>query len=146
MAGAEEHGFTLDEGVRAAVACIDAGIESIELSHALGMPAWVDKAPEPPFLPMAEAVRAAIGPDYPLALVNGFRNLSSMEAVLESGVAQLISLCRPLIVEPDLPRKLRDGISDHASCASCSQCWPKATGEGTACHNRSVRRRLALPV
>ena len=92
------------------------------------------------------AVRQAVGPDYPLALVNGFRALSTMEAVLERGAAQLISLCRPLIVEPDLPRKLRNGVCDRASCASCSQCWPNEYGEGIACHNRAVRRRLALPV
>ena len=66
-----------------------------------------------------------------------------MERVLASGVADLISLCRPLIVEPDLPRKLRDGVRDRAYCANCRQCWPERVGEGIACRNRSIQRRLA---
>lgn len=142
-AGSEKSGQTLDQGVQAAVACMEEGVESIELSHGWGTPEWAKEAGEPPFLRMAEAVRAAVGPGYPLALVNGFRSLDVMERVLGTGVVDLISMCRPLIVEPDLPRKLRAGITDVAICASCSQCWPNDFGEGIACHNRSVQRRLA---
>ena len=143
VAGKEEDGLTLAEGAGAAALCVEAGIDAIEISHGLGVPAWTKEAPEPPYLAMAEAVRAAVGPDYPLALVNGFRNLDVMQNVLDSDLVQIISLCRPLIVEPDLPRKLRDGLSDRASCARCSQCWPNELGEGIACHNRSVQKRLA---
>lgn len=142
VAGREDAGLTLDDGAHAALACVEAGIDAIEISHAVGLPAWVKTAPEPPFLRMAEAVRAAIGPDYPLALVNGFRHAAVMRRTLESGVVQLISLCRPLIVEPHLPRMLQAGDVDEAICASCSQCWPNAFGEGIACHNRSVQKRL----
>jgi 2,4-dienoyl-CoA reductase-like NADH-dependent reductase (Old Yellow Enzyme family) len=143
VAGSEASGLTLEQGVQTAITCVERGVDAIEISNGWGMPAWVEDAPEPPFLRMADAVRSAVGPDYPLALVNGFRNLSVMQDVLESGAADMISLCRPLIVEPDLPRKLRDGLSDRASCARCSQCWPEQPGEGIACHNRSVQRRLA---
>ena len=143
VAGSEASGLSLEQGVQAALVCAESGVDAIELSHGWGAPMWAEDAGEPPFLRMAEAVRSAVGPDYPLALVNGFRNLDVMQSVLDSGAADIISLCRPLIVEPYLPRKLRDGVSDRASCASCSQCWPKRAGEGVACHNRSVQRRLA---
>ena len=146
VAGDEASGQTLEYGVQAAVACMEDGIEAIELSHGWNSPEWAKTAPEPPFLRMAEAVRAAVGPDYPLALVNGFRTLDAMESTLDSGNVDLISLCRPLIVEPDLPNRLRDGISDVAYCASCSQCWPNDLGEGIACHNRSLQRRLTEAV
>lgn len=142
VTGREDAGLTLEEGARAAAACVDVGIDAIEISHAVGTPAWAKNAPEPPFLPMAEAVRAAVPPDYPLALVNGFRHVSVMQRTLESGVVQLISLCRPLIVEPHLPRMLQAGDVDEAICASCGQCWPNTFGEGIACHNRSVQKRL----
>lgn len=141
--GSENSGQTIELGAQAALACVDGGVDVIELSHGWGSPEWCKSAPEPQFLPMAETVRQAVGPDYPLALVNGFRNLSVMEDVLESGVADLVSLCRPLIVEPDLIAKLRDGKTTEALCASCSQCWPNTFGEGIACHNKSVQRRLA---
>jgi len=143
VAGLNQHGFTLAEGVQTAQACVEAGVDAIEISHALGAPAWAEHAPEPRYLTLAQAVREGVGPDFPLALVNGFRTRSIMQDVLDDGVAQLISLCRPLIVEPDLPNKLRDGRREVAACARCSQCWPKSPDEGVACHNRSVQRRLA---
>jgi len=141
-AGTAARSAVAASGARAAAACVDVGIDAIEISHAVGTPAWAKSAPEPPFLPMAEAVRAAVPPDYPLALVNGFRHVSVMQRTLESGVVQLISLCRPLIVEPHLPRMLQAGDVDEAICASCGQCWPNTFGEGIACHNRSVQKRL----
>ena len=143
VAGRKEHGFSLPEGAQAARASVAAGVDVIEVSHALGVPNWVNHAPEPAYLALGQAVREAVGPDFPLALVNGFRTRSVMQDVLDDGVAQLISLCRPLIVEPDLPNKLRDGRREAAACARCSQCWPKSPDEGVACHNRSVQRRLA---
>lgn len=146
VAGSAESGQTLDKGVQAALACVEEGVDAIELSHGWGSPSWTKDAPEPPFLRMAEGVRAAVGPHYPLALVNGFRHVDVMERVLASGVVDLISLCRPLIVQPDLPRQLQAGETDTAICASCGTCWPNAYGEGVACHNRSVQRRLAEAV
>lgn len=143
VAGSEASGQTLAEGALAALACAQAGVDAVEISHGWGTPAWAKDAPEPPFLRMAEAVRAAVGPGYPLALVNGFRHLDIMERVLDSGLVDLISLCRPLIVEPDLPRKLESGSSTKSMCATCGQCWPNDFGEGVACHNLSVQRRLA---
>ncbi len=135
-------GLSLAEGAKAAAACRDAGIDAVEISHALGMPAWAKRAPEPAFLRMAQAVRAAVGPGYPLALVNGFRQRAVMDRTLESGVVDLISLCRPLIVQPHLPRLLREQEIGRAMCASCGQCWPNDFGEGVACHNRALQRRL----
>jgi 2,4-dienoyl-CoA reductase-like NADH-dependent reductase (Old Yellow Enzyme family) len=146
VAGSDESGQNLDLGVQAALACVQEGVDAIELSHGWGSPSWSKDAPEPPFLRMAEAVRAAVGPDYPLALVNGFRHVDVMQRTLDAGAADLISLCRPLIVQPDLPRLLQEGAIHEAICASCSQCWPNAFGEGVACHNRSVQRRLAEAV
>ncbi len=44
-----------------------------------------------------------------------------MEDVLQKGEADLISLARPLIREPDLPNKLREGL-EKAECISCNGC------------------------
>ena len=143
VAGDDASGQTLELGAQAALACVEGGVDCIEMSHGWNSPEWSADAPEPQFLPMAKAVRAAVGPDYPLALVNGFRNLDIMERTLDSGVVDLISMCRPLIVEPDFIAKMRDGISEVALCASCGQCWPNTFGEGIACHNQAVQRRLA---
>jgi 2,4-dienoyl-CoA reductase-like NADH-dependent reductase (Old Yellow Enzyme family)/thioredoxin reductase len=46
------------------------------------------------------------------------------EAILASGKADIIGLCRPLIVDPDWPRKAMEGrTGDIRYCIACNQCW-----------------------
>ncbi|MFP4395569.1 MAG: hypothetical protein ACLFTI_09925 [Anaerolineales bacterium] len=49
------------------------------------------------------------------------------------------SMSRPLICEPDLPRRLRAG-QERAACISGNQCWPKGMDEGIACKCPGVER------
>jgi 2,4-dienoyl-CoA reductase-like NADH-dependent reductase (Old Yellow Enzyme family) len=61
-------------------------------------------------------------------LVGGFRSFSKIEAVLESKGADFISLSRPLIRQPDLPRLWQSGKGpDQAECISCNACLPLNT-------------------
>jgi 2,4-dienoyl-CoA reductase-like NADH-dependent reductase (Old Yellow Enzyme family) len=62
--------------------------------------------------------------------------------VLAGGPVQIVSLCRPLIAEPDLPQKLREVAGYQAACVRCGKCWPVALGKGTACYNAAVQRKL----
>jgi 2,4-dienoyl-CoA reductase-like NADH-dependent reductase (Old Yellow Enzyme family) len=142
VAGAARHGYGIKDGADVARRCSRMGVDCIEISHAFGAPEGTRYDDEPPYLPMAKVVRQEVGAEYPLALVNGFSALRQMEGVLSSGVAQLISLSRPLICEPDLPRKLRTGVTDVAACARCDECWPRNPGEGVACHNEDVQAAL----
>lgn len=54
-------------------------------------------------------------------LVGGMRSRHVMEDVLLKGDADLISMSRPLIREPDLPDKMRGG-KEKADCISCNGC------------------------
>jgi len=137
-------GLSRAEGARAAAECVRLGIDCVEMSHAGGIPESIDKTQEGAFRPFAEAVRAVVGPDYPLALVYGFRTRAAMQAVLDEGLAQVISLCRPLIAEPDLPARLHDTDGYEAACTRCTRCWPKEPGQGVGCYNAAVRRELGL--
>lgn len=58
----------------------------------------------------------------PLFLVGGMRRVEHMEEVLQSGDAQFISLCRPLIREPLLVKKIAQGETTAAACISCNKC------------------------
>jgi 2,4-dienoyl-CoA reductase-like NADH-dependent reductase (Old Yellow Enzyme family) len=64
------------------------------------------------------------------------------DGLLVDGLVQMVSLCRPLIAEPDLPTKLREVKGYEAACVRCGKCWPEALSEGIACHNAAVQRTL----
>jgi 2,4-dienoyl-CoA reductase-like NADH-dependent reductase (Old Yellow Enzyme family) len=46
-----------------------------------------------------------------------------MEEIVEGGEADLISMSRPLIREPLLVKRFREGTADSASCISCNKCF-----------------------
>lgn len=82
----------------------------------------------------AEVIRAAIG-DVPFILVGGLRRLAHMEEVVESGKADFVALSRPLVREPSLVRKFREGSADASSCISCNRCFAEIV------HRRPLRCR-----
>lgn len=61
------------------------------------------------------------GLGIPVILVGGLRSRSLAEDILMSGDADLVSVSRPLIREPDLPDKFREG-KEKADCISCNGC------------------------
>ena len=60
----------------------------------------------------------------PVALVGGIRSLKMANEILESGDADLISMCRPLIREPHLLVRWQHGEAKPATCISCNKCMP----------------------
>ncbi len=145
VAGSEESQFEIADGARIAADCAKLGIDCIEISHAVGEPKYIDMKQEAPYKPWAEAVRQAVGDDFPLALVNRMLTHAGMQALLDSGLVQMVSLCRPLIAEPDLLHKLRQDSAYEHACVRCWTCWPKELGQGVACRNVKTLRRLGRP-
>lgn len=72
-------------------------------------------------IPALKSLRASMG-NVPLFSGGGMRTRAEMEEVLNNHTADFIALCRPLIREPLLVKKLREGTSDHADCTSCNRC------------------------
>ena len=71
------------------------------------------------YLPAAEALTLGI----PLLLVGGNRDVERLEAIVQGGKVDFIALCRPLIREPDLPNRWREGRGpSRAACTSCNAC------------------------
>jgi len=59
----------------------------------------------------------------PAILVGGNRDAERLEAIVRQGKVGFIALCRPLICEPDLPKRWLAGRgSSTAACISCNSC------------------------
>ena len=67
-----------------------------------------------------EKIRKATKPTT-MALVNGIRSLGCMQAIVDKGLADLISMSRPFVREPDVVRKLEKGQAE-VTCTSCGAC------------------------
>jgi hypothetical protein len=61
------------------------------------------------FLDYVERIRART--KLPLMLTGGFRTAEAMTRAIEGGAVDVVGLARPLIVEPDLPRRLIGGTA-----------------------------------
>ena len=141
-AGEKGSGLDLADGAAVAAICADLGLDCIEISHALGTPEGLAESGDARYRPLAEAVRLAVGPDYPLALVAGFQTREGMEQVLDEGLVQMVSLCRPLIADPNLPNRLQSGARTEVDCVRCDRCRPGDWGDWVRCRNKQTIRKV----
>ena len=99
-----------------------AGIDSIEISgngtSVSGIRAHRNEAY---FSPAAAKVAEAV--HCPVFVVGGFRALDTMEFVLNYSKIEAVSLSRPLLREPDFPRKLQAHSEYISKCFSCNACY-----------------------
>jgi 2,4-dienoyl-CoA reductase-like NADH-dependent reductase (Old Yellow Enzyme family) len=119
-------GLKVEEAVKIAVRLEDMGMDAVEVSG--GMYESTEKPARQDILSTdKEAYFREQGRVFknnlhiPVMLVGGMRSRSVMEDVLRKNEADLISLARPLIREPDLPNKFREG-KEKADCISCNGC------------------------
>ncbi|MBM4431264.1 MAG: NADH:flavin oxidoreductase, partial [Chloroflexi bacterium] len=138
LADAVEGGLRLEEGLQVVAALESMGIHAVEISAGIGggrsssIRAGVRaEADEAYFRPWAQKARHVTR--LPILLVGGLRSRRVMEDVLASGDADFVSLCRPLICEPDLPNRMRHGQQERSSCISANRCWADGPGDGIAC-------------
>jgi 2,4-dienoyl-CoA reductase-like NADH-dependent reductase (Old Yellow Enzyme family) len=92
----------------------------------LAIKRWVGKynVEEAWSLSDVETLKPALG-NVPVILVGGLRKLSTMNSIVESGKADIISIGRPMVKEPDLVNKFKNGTSEEATCTSCNKCVGK---------------------
>jgi len=140
-----EGGLTLGEGVEIARMMEKAGIDGIEISAGIGTSDEVKelKGLEPAFRQRAAAVKQAVG--VPVAVVSGIRKLETAIDIIESGDADIVSMSRPFIREPQLVLRWEKGDREAARCVSCNKCRPIiARGEMMECgEERRLREAKA---
>lgn len=115
-------GLTENESLAVCEMLADAGVDSIEVSgNGTSVGGIRPHVNEAYFLPFA--ARLAERVPVPVILVGGLRSRETMERVLNETKIELLSLSRPLLREPDFPRKLERGESEESSCVSCNACY-----------------------
>ncbi len=133
-----ENGLSAADGALIASYLEAMGMDAIEISSGIGKPGVGSihkgvrtEAEEAYFRPLAKLARQSTR--LPLSLVGGMRSRNVMESVLASGDADFISICRPLIREPNFPNMLKAGIVERSACLSANNCWAINAGDGIAC-------------
>ena len=121
----EEYHRDLVEALRSAEGLLDA----VEISGWHSAPLGV--AEKPYFLDNVRRLSREIG--TPVIEVGGFRSAPAMLEAIEAG-ACAVSVCRPLLCEPDFPTKIRDRDGVVSRCVGCGFCFgPYDPASGIRC-------------
>ncbi|MFW9904952.1 MAG: NADH:flavin oxidoreductase [Candidatus Thorarchaeota archaeon] len=125
-------GLIFKEGLEITKVIYETGFDAIEPSGGGGdligtewlLPSVEMKSPEEEnyFLSSVKEIRSLSG-NCPLLLMGGIRNPVSAEQFIQEGIADFISMSRPLICEPDLPARWKSGDHSPALCESCNSCY-----------------------
>ncbi|MBN1907348.1 MAG: NADH:flavin oxidoreductase [Deltaproteobacteria bacterium] len=118
-------GKSTEEGINSAILFINAGMDAIEVSEGVEETPFNHIRPDrmdPYYVDECKKAREAIS--KPLILVGGMRNLSDIEKVVDEGIADAISMCRPFIMDQHIVKKFRQGSSKRSLCTSCNKCIP----------------------
>jgi 2,4-dienoyl-CoA reductase-like NADH-dependent reductase (Old Yellow Enzyme family) len=131
-----EGGLDCDDALIVARMLDEEGVDGIEVSG--GTPASGDLTPvrqgidrremEAYNLPLAARIKNVVS--CPVMVVGGFRTFEVIEGVIRRDEADFVSLARPFIREPHLPRRWEDGDEVHARCISCNGCFKPGLKEG----------------
>jgi 2,4-dienoyl-CoA reductase-like NADH-dependent reductase (Old Yellow Enzyme family) len=134
-------GFNTDEMLEVSAMLENAGVDAIEISGGT-IGALLSGNADASFSPVSRkdiyyaeaAKRLKEKINIPVILVGGIRTFETADELVKTGVADYISLCRPLIREPDLIKKWKSGNLKKSDCISDSACFqPGMEGKGVHC-------------
>jgi 2,4-dienoyl-CoA reductase-like NADH-dependent reductase (Old Yellow Enzyme family) len=137
-----EGGLTRDEAVQVSAMLEAATVDAIEFSGGTVISPEKFSAVRPgkPKTPQDEVFYREAAKLYktrvriPLMLVGGIRSYETANDLVRRGVADYISLGRPLICEPGLVKRWLNGDRRGSECGSCNSCFtPARDGRGVYC-------------
>ncbi|MBB5832445.1 NADPH-dependent 2,4-dienoyl-CoA reductase [Brachybacterium aquaticum] len=130
-------GQTWTETTALAQALIRAGVDVLSTGigwHEARVPTIATSVPRAAFAENTARLRELV--DVPVVASNRIHDPAVAEQVLADGQADLISMARPLLADPQLPNKLAGGRANQVvACISCNQaCLDKVfVGERASC-------------
>ena len=146
------NGLTLDETRIVAQRLQDAGIHCLDVSagnyeagHMTIQPGWL---PRGCLVPLAEEIKAVVS--IPVSVAGRINDPVLANTIIEQGKADFVSLGRPLLADPELPNKAREGrLDDIRMCTACCHCVDTVIGNAqplTCAVNAAVGKEEAIPV
>ena len=143
-----ENGLVAEDSLEVATMLEAEGIDAIELSGGVLVGGKLSPSrvgiksaeKEAYFQDDARAFKKKV--DVPLILVGGNRSFQVAERLINEGIADYISMCRPLIREPALINRWRAGDLSKATCVSDNMCFkPAMKGDGIYCLTEERERK-----
>jgi len=137
-----EGGLTVGEMLEVCVMLEKAGVDAIEMSGGTIFASGAYSScrmgaldsPEKEVYYKDAAARYKEKISVPLILVGGIRSPEVSERLVIQGLTDYVSLCRPLIREPNLITRWKDGNTAPAACVYCNGCFgPGLNGKGVQC-------------
>ena len=136
-----EGGMTREEAIQVAAMLENASINAIELSGGTVAspeklmpvrPGKLTRKQEVYYREAAMLYKQKV--TIPLMLVGGIRSYGIADDLVKSGTTDYISMSRPLICEPGLVKRWKEGDRRKSECISCNSCFgPPSEGKGFYC-------------
>jgi 2,4-dienoyl-CoA reductase (NADPH2) len=118
-----EGGLTSDEIIRQARALEQAGANVLDTGigwHEARVPTIGYMVPRAAWTFAAKRIKEAVS--IPVVVTNRINTPELAESLLAQGVADLVSLARPLLADPEFGRKAREGRAEEINtCIACNQ-------------------------
>jgi 2,4-dienoyl-CoA reductase-like NADH-dependent reductase (Old Yellow Enzyme family) len=125
-----EGGFSVEDMLELSALLEKAGIDAIEMSGGTGSEAskykpvrfgTVSKENEAYYRDAARRYKQSTR--VPLILVGGIRSPEVAERLVEEGTTDYVAMSRPLICEPDLVNRWKNGDTTKSACVSDNRCF-----------------------
>lgn len=119
-------GIKLEEGVKIAVLLESLGVDALDISSGSyeQMNKWLETVNYRPGWRRHLAAEVKKAVDIPVIAANFIRSAGQAASQIEDRVQDFIGLGRPLLADPELPRKVREGREDEIRrCIACCQCF-----------------------
>ena len=118
-----EEGLKIDESVEIAKIIEQAGADAFNVSpgwHESKIPIMLMSIPRMAYTFLSERVKSQL--KVPVIASVRINDLELAEEILDNEQADLVSIGRPLIVDPELPAKYKNGqLDDIRTCIACNQ-------------------------
>lgn len=118
-----EQGSHWEEVVKLGQAIEQAGASLINTGigwHEARVPTIVTSVPRAAFVPVTERIRDALS--LPVVTTNRINTPETAESILASGQADMVSMARPFLADPEFMNKANAGRSDDINtCIACNQ-------------------------